>query len=234
MFNLYTIGTFLALLIWFFFFILQDNKQKVRVLKYSLLMSAFGPFSQIWFLRNYWTVDQFQLSYLARTATDLVFAFTLAGVGAVALDTILKKRWDLSTNFRITPTILFPYLLFGIWMFIFTNLSDINSIYSSSAYLALIGLVLGYRKKILRWALLNGVFAAISSLGLYFVFQQFYPDLIKSLNILLVENNLFFLGIPMTEMLVYFATGIAAYTHFKLVFGYKSARAVHKRTSRKA
>lgn len=223
MFNLYTIGTFLALLIWLVFFILQDNKQKVRMLKYSLLMSAFGPFSQIWFLRDYWTVDQFQLSFLARAVTDLVFAFTLAGVGAVALDTILKKRWDLSTNFKLIPTILFPYLLFGTWMFIFTNLLGINSIYSSSAYLILIGLFLGYRKKILRWALLNGTFAAVSSLGLYYIFQQFYPNLIKSLNILLVENNLFFLGIPMTEMLVYFAAGVAAYGHFKLVFSYKAA-----------
>ena len=223
MFNLYTIGTFLALLIWLLFFTLQDKKQKVRMLKYSLLMSAFGPFSQIWFLRDYWTVDQFQLSFLARTVVDLVFAFTLAGVGAVALDTILKKHWKLSTNFRLIPTILFPYLLFGSWMFLFTNLSGINSIYSSSAYLVLIGLILGYRKKILQRALINGAFAAVSSLGLYYIFQQFYPDLIKSLNILLVENNLFFLGIPMTEMMVYFATGIAAYAHFKLVFSYKPA-----------
>ena len=114
-FNFYTVGTSLAFLIWLFFFILQDRDQKIRMLKYSLFLSAFGPFSQIWYLRDYWTVDQFQLTYSARIITDLVLAATLAGLGAVALDAILKKSWKLSNNLRLTPIILFPYLFFGIW-----------------------------------------------------------------------------------------------------------------------
>lgn len=215
--NFYTFGALLTLLLWAIFFLLQDRKQRVRMLQYSLLLSALGPFSQIWFLRDYWSINQFQLTLLSRLMTDLVFAFSLAGLGAVVLDTISKKRWESSTNLKLIPIILFPYIFFGIWMFIFTSLFKVNSIYSSSAYLTLIGVVLVYKKNTWPWTLLNGAIAAILSFILYLIFQQMFPGFIQSLNIL-IENNFYLLGIPITEMVFYFSAGIATYAGFKYVF----------------
>jgi hypothetical protein len=216
MLHFYPLGTLLVFFIWLFFFLLQEKPQKIRMLKFSTVLSIVGPLSQIWFLHDYWGLAQTNLTLPTRVVFDLLFTFSIAGIGAVSLDTITKKENNLSTNLNIAR-LVFIFVVFFLWLIIFTNFLKMNSIYSNSIYLLLAGVLLALMMRALNSSLINGLSFAIATFIFYFVVESIFPGAIDSLKIQV--RNFYLLSVPATELMWFFSAGVSSYAAFKYLFG---------------
>lgn len=214
---IYPFGVLAALIIWGVFFLFQDKNQKLRMLKISVFVSGLGPLSQIWYLKDYWNLDPIKLPFVIRITLDLFFCFSVAGITTISLDTVLRKKWKLSDNLKLKPLFIIFYLFFALWLIIFTDFFKINSIYSTSIYLILVGLLLAWKEKVLIWAAINGIFIAFWAFICYFAAEKLFPGSIQSLY-LVPKNIPNFLSVPVTEIIWYFSAGVAAYGGFKYLF----------------
>ena len=215
---MYPVGVLLAFLVWLIFYFIQNKKNGCgkQMLFFSLLIAPHGPISQFWYLRDYWSLQTLNLPVYARLILDFTFAFSIAGLGAVSLNTLMGIKWNLNPNPKIIR-IIGLYLFFLISVLLIVDFLKINSIVASYIMFLTSGFYFAVKGKIVWLTILNAsYFSAVLFLS-YSLFEIIFPGAIKTLN-LLVNTNFYILFVPISEILWYFCAAFYLYGFFKYLF----------------
>ncbi|MFZ5844963.1 MAG: lycopene cyclase domain-containing protein [Patescibacteria group bacterium] len=204
----YLVANLFFLAVWLLIF-WRAGKLRKPMLVMSLITAFFGPISEIWYFADYWKPEIALPLPLIGGAEDLLFGFSIGGIGAFAYESLfvrglckceekkLKREWFLLVFFVVV----------GGMMIIFNNLLGLNSIFASSlAMIILAAIMLALRPDLLPNAIGSALLVAGVMFIIYFLGQEFFPSAhLWMLQIWKLSGTpqgiVIFKHIPWTEML---------------------------------
>jgi hypothetical protein len=204
-------------LFWALLFIVGKKTRKEQLLM-SLIIMFSGPISEIFYFKDYWFPESvFQFSFFGWPVLieDLIFGFTIGGIGSIIYEVIFRKHLDKTKkpiNYKIGILIIF--IICAVIAFLLFKLG-INSIYASS-----IGFIIGavlmliQRKDLLLDSLFSGLLVMALMFISYFILGKIIinsEDMVEY-GWFLYDSGLGFqvLGIPFTEMIWGLSWGFVA------------------------
>lgn len=144
----------------------------------SLITASFGPISEIWYFADYWQ-PEIALSLPIGGVEDLIFGFSIGGIGAFAYESIFVNRFCYCEAKKLKREwflILFV-VIEGLSMLILNNLMELNSIFASSIGMILAAAVLLYiRPDLITNAIGSAVLVAGVMFVIYFLGQTVFPS----------------------------------------------------------
>lgn len=203
----YLIANIFFLAVWLFIFWRLKHLRRPMLIM-SLIAASFGPISELWYFADYWKPD-IALPLPIGGVEDLLFGFSMGGIGAFAYETLfvkgiciceekkLKREWFLFVFFAVV----------GTSMIILNNLLGINSIFSSSIGMFIISAIMLYvRPDLIIHAVGSAFLVAGIMFVIYFFGQEFFPSAhVWMLKIWKLSDTpqgvIIFKHIPWTEML---------------------------------
>lgn len=185
----------------------------------SALISPLGLISEIWFLRDYWqrqTITGYSIS-----VEDATFAFALGGITFSIYKTVLGYRIRKSQTRPRRTWLMFIFggLLLGCLLFL-TNLSGVNSIFSSSlAFVVFAVFVWRLRPDLVKPSLVTGFLSATLFLAVYQIIEAIFPGVLVSWCNGCNPSNVRFLGVNIEELIWDFSWGLVGGTLYEAVTG---------------
>jgi len=208
------------LLIWIVFYILRPDLRR-RMLIFSLIITASGPLSEIWFLKDYWrrpTITGYPISI-----EDAIFAFAIGGIAYSIYKiffniTAIQSEGQPRRGWLVIAFIIINFLP----LLIFTDLLHVNSIFSSAFSLFLMAALTWFlRPDLLKPSLLSGILVVVLFFLVYKAMQVIFPGAIEywcmGCNPLGVRLS----GVNIEELLWDFTWGLAGSTMVEIVMGEK-------------
>ncbi len=207
----------------FFLFIYISRKDlRKQMLQTGVFGIIAGPLSEIWYFKDYWQPD-LAFEFLGVAIEDMLFGFTVAGLGSVLFEYVFKKR-DYKKFKKISRWQISTLLLTGaLIVIILTNIYGMNSIYSSMiAFMVIAIIMLIQRRDLYLNSLANGLLGAFLAFITYqVVFVLINPEIIDKW--WLVENlsGILIFDVPIEEMGWGFAWGLLIGPFYEFTFGLK-------------
>jgi hypothetical protein len=186
----------------------------------SFLVAPLGPLSEIFYFRDYWNPDYiFQIFGVG--IEDLLFAFFIGGIGAVAYEELFIKRIRKTKRDQSKLLAIIGALSLFL-LIVLTLIFDINSIYSSSIIFILGGLIIVHKRKdLLKNAIGNGILVAIIMLLFYVIFTSIFPTVIGDWWQTDNLSGFFIGGAPIEEIIWGFCWGFLSGPLYEFWRGYK-------------
>lgn len=213
---------------WICFYVFGSKSSRRHQLKRSLVAAPTGPVAELLYFRDYWmpqSVFWTKFFSVPVLLEDLLFAFSMAGIGSVCYEVFFRKRRICEAKMlAMEKALLFLLVVSSAYALIWgvTIWGGINSIFATVIVLLLLSLLcLVKRTDLLGPAIFTAVFVSL------FVF------LVYSVGFLLVYNaeqilsgwwylygapaGIRFCRIPVTEILWAFAYGFACPVIFTII-----------------
>jgi hypothetical protein len=215
----YLIGTGIFFIFWLLFYIHKKNLRK-EMLIMSFLVAPLGPLSELFYFRDYWNPD-YIFPIFGVGIEDLLFAFFIGGIGAVAYEELFIKK--IRKTKRDQSKLLAIIGILSLFIFItLTLFFKMNSIYSSSIVFVLGGLIIVYKRKdLLKNAIGNGILVAMIMLLFYVIFTSIFPTVIEDWWQLHNLSGFFLGGAPIEEIIWGFCWGFLIGPLYEFWRGYK-------------
>jgi hypothetical protein len=202
------IGCLFFFIVWI---ILYFHKKELRKEMWimSLLIMPAGPISELLYLKDYWH-PQYLIKIFGLGIEDLLFAFFIGGIGAVIYEELFIKKIRKGKREHSKTIALLGVI--GVILTIFLNLYlHINSIYSTSVVLILIGImVIMERHDLLKNAIGNGILVSLLMFIFYIIYTAIFPTIIQDWWKLQNISGVILLGAPLEELLWGFSWGFLA------------------------
>lgn len=213
----YLVGCSFFLFIWLLLFFFRKDLRK-EILTMSFLIAPFGLIGQIFYLRDYWqpqTVTGWSLGF-----EDLLFAFSIGGVGAVVYEEILGKKFS-QRRLKKYPYWMLLVIFLGLsWMIIGNIILKFNSIYVSTSVFLIFGvLMVTIRQDLIRNAFVSGVLVGLLMFFFYLLYLPLHPGIIEKFWRLKNISGIFFLGVPLEELMWGFGWGFVAGPLYEFING---------------
>ncbi|MDZ7587386.1 MAG: lycopene cyclase domain-containing protein [Patescibacteria group bacterium] len=210
----YFIFSLFFLLVWLLIF-LRARQWRRPMLILSLITMLFGPLSEFWYFKDYWQPD-FILSFPIGGLEDLIFGFSIGGIGAFVYESLFLKHLCScqAKKYRYERFLLFFVLVEGVSMLIFNNLFKVNSIFASALGMIIVAAIMLYlRRDMIINALASGLLVALIMFIIYIMPQILFPQAHQFLpRYWLLYNQptgrLILGHIPVTEMIWGFSWGL--------------------------
>lgn len=197
----------ILLIVWGVLFIARKDTRREMLYVSSfigILTLITGPL----FLSDYWEPKTI-LGY-SFSIEDFLFGFFTAGISAVTYEILFRKKYQEKKDLKhhwssfLLPSIIGTLTLLLILMYVF-NLNSIYALVISSLFLVFIFSF--FRKDLLPNAIANGlIFTAIYFI-LFSAFLVLFPGVLEQWWKLEHLSSIFFLGIPVEELLWAFSWG---------------------------
>jgi len=208
------------LVIWVIFYLLRPDLRRPMLI-FSLLITPLGPFSEVWFLKDYWrrpTITGYPIS-----VEDAIFAFASAGIVYGIYKIFFRMNVVQGDEASGRAWLVIAYILLTVLpLLIFTDLLHVNSIFSSALSFFLIAILIWVLRPNLRKpSLLSGVLILILFFLVYKVMQVMFPGAIEywctGCNPLGVRIS----GINLEELVWDFSWGLAGSIMVEALMGEK-------------
>ena len=208
------------LVVWIVFYLLRPDLRRPMLI-FSLLITPLGPFSEIWFLKDYWrrpTITGYPISI-----EDGIFAFASAGIVYGIYKIFFRTIILQGDKVARRPWLVIAYVLLTVLpLLIFTNLLGVNSIFSSALSFVLIAILIWVlRPDLWKSSLGSGVLTLVLFFIVYKGMQIIFPGAIEywctGCNPLGVRIS----GINIEELLWDFSWGLAGSVMVEAVTGQK-------------
>ncbi len=198
------------------FWLRKDLRQ--QMLTMSLLFVPFGPISEVLYLRDYW-----QPQYIFGSSfplEDMLFAFFIAGLAAVAYEIIFTRTCSRRTEKAHKWLALLIASLSMIIIILGSILFQFNSIYVTSLAALFVGFsIIFIRHDLFRNAIVSGLLVGVFMLLAYLLFLLVFPDAITKWWMLKNISGILVLGIPVEELLWGFSWGFSAGPLYEFING---------------
>jgi hypothetical protein len=143
------------------------------------VVSFFGPISEIWYLRDYWTRET--ITGLEISIEDFVFSFSLGGI-TFALFKYFFRPGGYSTERRkkfYSLLYIFP-LVIVIPLLVFTNILGFNSVLvSASSFLVIAFIIYKKRRDLVLPSVLSGLLLLFTFILVYRIMDIMIPDIVS-------------------------------------------------------
>ncbi|HEB01465.1 MAG TPA: hypothetical protein ENI16_00515 [Candidatus Portnoybacteria bacterium] len=217
----YLVGSFIFLVVWLFLFLIRKDLRK-EMLILSFIGGALFPLALI-YLPDYWYPDHILGSYLLGIE-DYIFAFAIAGIGAVAYEVVFGKTHTLCECRKQSPKRILSIAIVSIIILLsLTFIFKMNSIYSSFvAFLLIFAYIMYFRRDLFWQAILSGFLVAGLMLLFYQIWILMYPNIIQHWWKLENISGILILGVPLEEIIWGFNWGIVGGTIYEFARGVNS------------
>lgn len=226
----YLVGDIIFGAIWLILFLLRKDLRK-EMISLSLIGAVFFPFALI-YLPDYWYPDHIIHSdALPLGIEDFLFAFLIAGIGAVLYEAAFGKSHLLCECRRKNPKGLTAITAAAVIVLLgFTFWFGLNSIYSSYVSFAIIfGYIVYFRKDLFWQALMSGFSVGLVMFLFYQIWIRLYPGIIQHWWKLENISGILIFGTPLEEIIWGFSWGLVGGTIYEFVKGIKVADKKYKR-----
>lgn len=215
----FIIGIILFLLIWLFFFLLRKDLRK-EMLIMSFLATPLGPLSKLFYLRDYWD-PTYLFPLFGIGIEDILFAFFIGGIASIIYEFFFSNK---SKKVKKGSLLFIGILgIIGVvGMIVFNIILKFNSIYVSSAFFIIIGLIMILKRKdLFKNALLSGLLMIIIMFIFYIIYIGIFPEIVD--NFWKVQNisGIFLIGIPIEELIWGFSWGFLCGPFYEFLRGKK-------------
>lgn len=192
-----------------------------EILFISIIGGFLGPFSEIWYLTDYWNPQLFNGWIIG--LEDFLFGFFSAGIAASIYEIVFSKKFRGRKKNKYWYLWIFPFLFSGIIIVsLLIFMLGINSIYATGMVLILYALIiLIMRKDLIYNAFFSGIFFGFVMMFLYFILLTLFPDLISRYWYIDNLTGVMIFSIPIEELLWAFATGLFVGPFYEYLIGYK-------------
>lgn len=204
----YLIANMFFLFVWLVIF-WRVKYLRRPMLVMSLIAASFGPLSEIWYFADYWKPEIALPLPLIGGVEDLLFGFSIGGIGAFAYEAIFIRKVCVCEERKQNREwfLLAFFVVLGISMIVFNNLLGINSIFVSSIAMIVVALfMLSLRRDLIIHALGSSALVTAIMFIIYFLGQELFPP--SHFWVLRIwklsgtsEGVILFKHIPWTEML---------------------------------
>ncbi len=200
----YLTGAILIFPVWLILFFVRKAERRSIVFVGLYIMLLAIPLEFIWFLKDYWN----PLKYIPITTflyQESIFAFLIGGIASVIY--IIPKNPNDNTKFI---NFILPIAILVFSMLFFTNILKINSIYSCDIGFGITALMILYVKpEFIIKSLVSGFLMMVISILGYEILLIIYPNLINDWWLLKNISGIFFLGIPIEEIIWFSLIGLS-------------------------
>lgn len=209
-------------LLWWFFLYFWKKEYRKEMFVVGILGLFSGPLVQITHLKDWWQ-PLFLYNNFPLKIEDLIFGFSIAGVGAVIYQEIrgLKEKKikkltpSIFTNFIF---ILTPFALFFSLFYFF----GVHSFWTSVISLTMMALfVVKKRIDLFHSMILSGVFLTIIAFVFYTIALSINPAWFEQEWFLDRLSGIFVFSIPIEELVWYFFAGLTLSAIWEFVNGLK-------------
>lgn len=182
----------------------------------SILAAPLGPLSEFWYLKDYWSPEYFS----SFPIEDMLFAFLIGGIGAVAYEELLGRRL-INRHARKHNWLLGLFAIIGMTTLVtLNNILGINSIYASSlGFILPAVIIIIIRKDLLKDAFISGFFLVFISFLFYRIFIPLFPSIINRWWMLQNTSGILIVGIPLEELLWFFSWGMFDGPLYEFIMG---------------
>jgi hypothetical protein len=208
------------LFLWIVLYILRPDLRR-RMLIFSLIITASGPLSEFWFLKDYWrrpTITGYPISI-----EDALFAFAIGGI-AYSIYKIAFNMTAVQSNHeprRAWLVIVFLIINF-LPLLILTDLLHINSIFSSAFSLLVIAILTCVLcPDLLKPSIVSGILVVVLFFLVYKAMQVIFPGAIEYWCMGCNPLGIKISGINIEELLWDFAWGLAGSVIVEVITGEK-------------
>ncbi len=221
----YLVGNAIFVLVWLLLFLVRKDLRR-EMLIMSVIGSVFAPLALI-YLPDYWYPDHI-LGSFPLGIEDYVFAFSIAGIGAVAYEAVAGRVHTLCECRRQDPKRLLGIIgAAAVILLLLTLVFRLNSIYSNYMAFLLIFAYIVWRRRDLFWqAMASGVAVALVMLFFYQVWIFMYPGIIQHWWKLENISGILVLGVPLEEIVWGFSWGIAGGAVYEFARGIRTVKPV--------
>ena len=173
----------------------------------SIFTGLCGPVSELLYLSDYWKPQLF--NGWAIGIEDFLFGFFIGGIASVIYEVLFRKHFRTIKKRR--PKSFVTLLVFALFVFVTSILfiSGLNSIYSTSIAMILIGVLVSVlRKDLFIDSVMSGLLMGLTLFILYFIFLNLYPEAISRWWLIHNISGLFVWKVPVEELLWAFGLGV--------------------------
>lgn len=208
----YIIGVLIALTIWLVFFLHRKDTRK-EILTISLIFGIIGVLVESVYIKDWWRP-------LTITGTPIgienfLFGFAVGGVASIVYEHLFNKRVKIKkeTKIRKQKRILNLLIAIGLLAIIFSIcffIIRLNSFISTIiAFLTPTLIIYIKRKDLIKNSLLSGLATLILAIIGYHLLNIITPGFFEKFWLFKNINHIFFLGIPLEEIVWFFLAGVA-------------------------
>ena len=214
----YLIGDIIFGLIWLILFLARKDLRREMVIL-SLVGGVLFPLALI-YLPDYWYPDHI-IGNLPLGIEDFLFAFFIAGIGAILYEVILGKTHTLCDCRKKDPKKLIPIILVAIGTLLsLTLIFKLNSIYSSYvAFLIIFAYIVYFRRDLFWQAIMSGFSVGLLMFIFYQVWIWLYPGIIQHWWKLQNISGILIFGTPLEEILWGFSWGLVGGAIYEFIRG---------------
>lgn len=202
------------LAVWLLIARLRPDLQST-MLRASIVGSALGPLSELWYFRDYWRPATL-LGTGVLSLEDVLFGFGIAGIAVAVADVMLRSRSTARTasRSRLIFLCLLCLLVGGVLLSLGTSVFGFNSIVVSSAiFLGLAVAMLVLRPDLLLHSLVSGAACLACIIPIYFLLSRLAPTFVEAYWLVAmhpVYGIRILPGLPLSEVLWYVSWGVFA------------------------
>ena len=213
----YLVGVGIFSVIWFILFWFRKDLRR-EILSLSIIGGLLFPLALI-FLPDYWNPEHIFSNLLG--IEDFLFAFTIAGIGAVLYEIIFKKIHTLCECRKKDPRSLLIIAIIAIFIFAsLTFVFGVNSIYANyAAFLSIFFYFIYFRRDLFWQAIFSGVLVSILMFIFYQIWTRIYPGIIDKWWQLQNISGILIFGVPLEELMWGFTWGLVGGIAYEFMRG---------------
>lgn len=217
----YLLLAILLIPLWLILFIARkDLRHKMLVL--SLIIGIIGPFSELWYIQDYW--DPGTVFNIPIGIESVLYPFLLGGISSVIYEEVFKKRYRKKKdkqhhwNLIFLIIVIIGFISLNVLFFFFR----INSIYASAtAYLIIASLIFIYRKDLIISGIFSGILLGVIFMVEYWILLSIYPHLFEKIWMMDNLSGIKIMRVPLEELVWSFTWGTIAGIMYEFYLGLK-------------
>jgi hypothetical protein len=215
----YLINNIFFAIVWLMLFFLRpDLRRKMTIM--SIIVALIGPFSEFFYLRDYWRPEIFNGWMIG--VEDVLFGFFIGGIAGVIYEEVFGKKYT-KRHLHGHTTWMFASFLFLLVLMVVGNIFlGYNSGYVSILGFLAIGIIpIVQRHDLLKDAFISGFLMGCLMLVFYSVFTYLFDGIIQKWWLLHNLSGIIILEAPLEELLWGFGWGFVAGPAYEFINGLK-------------
>lgn len=205
----YLVGSLILLLVWGVLYYLRKDLRREMVVMGGIF-AVLGVITDLFFFtKDWWRPDTITGTVVG--IESAIFGFAVAGSMAVIYEEIFKKRVVLrrrTDHHHTKQAIFLGSLFFGIWILLFYGFG--YSSFYSSLIATIVAVIIIYflRPDLIPDSLATATIITLIAIPAYLLLFLVEPGYVQSWYLLDHISGILFLGIPIEDIVWFFATGL--------------------------
>lgn len=218
----YFIGITLFVPLWVALFLKKDSRKDMVIT--GIILGVFAVLIEYLYAR----LDYWHPLYLFNNFRfeDFYYGFIFGGISSELYSLIFNTRNSIKPRYKENKKMVILFIVIILLsFFVLINIFHMNSIVSHIIPPLFVGIIVSiYRRDLIKLQLFNGLFMAIITVMMFFILMLINPNIFNDYWMLKNLTGIYFIKIPIEELLFAFSLGFGAGGVYEFIYGYKEIK----------